>query len=112
MTQHSDVPNKLASNPRFRLGPRDSWRIVWPYLKRNFTKQLEGIWFIVTYLIFFQWFVLKLPIVFALMISLGILVVAVGLMFFMEGLRLGLMPLGEAIGSILPRHSKMPGYRR
>ena len=108
MTQHSDVPNKLASNPRFRLGPRDSWRIVWPYLKRNFTKQLEGIWFIVTYLIFFQWFVLKLPIVFALMISLGILVVAVGLMFFMEGLRLGLMPLGEAIGSILPRHSKMP----
>ena len=37
------------------------------------------------------------------MIAVGILIVIVGLAFFMEGLRLGLMPLGEILGSTLPR---------
>ena len=38
------------------------------------------------------------------MIAVGILIVIVGLgPFFMEGLRLGLMPLGEILGSTLPR---------
>lgn len=70
--------------------------------------QVSGIWFIVTYLVVFQLLVLQLPITYALMIGAGILVVATGLMFFMEGLRLGLMPLGEQIGSVLPKHSRMP----
>lgn len=70
--------------------------------------QISGIWFIVTYLVVFQLLVLQLPITYALMIGAGILVVAAGLMFFMEGLRLGLMPLGEQIGSVLPKHSRMP----
>ena len=108
MENRSHTPVDITTNPRFRLGPRDTWRILWPYIKRNFFKQVEGIWFIVTYLVIFQWLVLQLPLVFALMIAAGIFVVAVGLMFFMEGLRLGLMPLGEAIGSLLPRTSKLP----
>ncbi len=70
--------------------------------------QISGIWFIVVYLLLFQILILKLPIVYAAMIAVGILIVAVGLMFFMEGLRLGLMPLGEVIGSVLPRNSAMP----
>lgn len=37
------------------------------------------------------------------MIAVGIGIVIVGLAFFMEGLRLGLMPLGETLGSTLPR---------
>lgn len=97
----------VTANPRFRLGTRDTLRILGPYLKRNFISQIEGIWFIVTYLVVFQWLILNLPLVFATMIALGIFIVAVGLMFFMEGLRLGLMPLGEAIGSVLPRNSEM-----
>ena len=96
------------SNERFQLSLRDTWRILWPYIKRNFMNQVEGIWFIVAYLVVFQLLVLQLPIAYAAMIGLGIFVVAVGLMFFMEGLRLGLMPLGEQIGSVLPKHSKMP----
>ncbi|MEL7185102.1 MAG: DUF1538 domain-containing protein [Pseudomonadota bacterium] len=82
-------------------------RVLWPYVRRNFLDQLSGIWFIVTYLVVFQLLVLKLPIAYASMIAVGIFVVAVGLMFFMEGLRLGLMPLGEAIGSIIPKKSSM-----
>ena len=48
-------------------------------------------------------------IVYTLMISVGIFIVIVGLMFFMEGLRLGLMPLGETIGAILPRNTPLWG---
>ena len=47
--------------------------------------------------------VLGLPIVYSLMIAVGIIIVIIGLAFFMEGLRLGLMPLGETLGSTLPR---------
>jgi hypothetical protein len=97
-----------SDNPRFRLGLRDTLRIIGPYVKRNFMNQVEGIWFIVAYLIIFQLLILQLPIVYASMIAVGIFIVAVGLMFFMEGLRLGLMPLGEVIGSVLPKNSKLP----
>jgi hypothetical protein len=38
----------------------------------------------------------------------GLTAVIVGLMLFMEGLTLGLMPFGEIIGNTLP---KSPGYR-
>jgi len=96
------------ANPRYQLGLRDTIRILTPYVRRNFMNQISGIWFIVAYLIFFQLFVLQLPIVYAAMIAVGIFVVALGLMFFMEGLRLGLMPLGEEIGSVLPRNSRLP----
>ncbi|MEM7279579.1 MAG: DUF1538 family protein, partial [Pseudomonadota bacterium] len=105
--QYNSTPyNRQPS--RLTLGPRDTVRILWPYVRRNFLDQLKGIWFIVAYLIAFQLLVLQLPIVYASMIAIGIFVVALGLMFFMEGLRLGLMPLGEIIGSILPKRSSMP----
>jgi hypothetical protein len=59
-------------------------------------------------LLFFQILVLHLPLVHSLTIALGVLIVIVGLTFFMEGLRLGLMPFGETIGAILPRNSRLP----
>ena len=99
---------ELDNNPRFQLGARDTLRILLPYVKRHFIGQVEGVWFIVAYLVVFQILVLQLPIVYAAMIAVGILVVIIGLMLFMEGLRLGLMPLGEVIGSVLPRNSRMP----
>ena len=56
----------------------------------------------------FQILVLNLPIVFSLMISLGILFVIIGLTLFMDGLEIGLMPFGEIIGRLLPKKSKLP----
>ena len=102
------TPSAAPQSQRLVLGPRDTLRVLWPYVRRNFLDQLSGIWFIVVYLIVFQLLVLSLPIMYASMIAVGIFVVAVGLMFFMEGLRLGLMPLGEVIGSIIPKKSSMP----
>lgn len=96
------------SQDSVRLGVRATFAILWPYIRENLAEQVRSIAFIVIYLAFFQIFVLELPIVYAAMIGLGIVIVAVGLMFFMEGLRLGLMPLGETIGSILPGNASLP----
>lgn len=92
---------------RVRLSFGDTLKILAPYFYQNLWEQLRAIWFIVAYLLLFQILVLGLPIVHALMIGAGIAIVALGLMFFMEGLRLGLMPLGETIGAILPRNSSL-----
>lgn len=96
-----------ASQPQ--LSFTEVLKILWPYAKENFMDQIKGIWFIVFYLAFFQIVILQLPLVYALTIAAGILIVALGLMFFMEGLRLGLMPLGEKIGAVLPRSSPLWG---
>ncbi len=85
-----------------RIGLRNTLRILLPYFQRHFMDQVKSVWFIVAYLLVFQLLVLQLPIVYSLMICFGIFIVLAGLMMFMEGLRLGLMPLGEAIGSIFP----------
>ena len=44
----------------------------------------------------------------SLAVSGSLLAVIVGLMFFMEGLKLGLMPFGTVIGATLPRRSSLP----
>ncbi len=93
---------------RVRLSFGETLKILGPYFYENLLEQLRAVWFIVAYLLLFQILVLGLPIVHALMIGVGIAIVALGLMFFMEGLRLGLMPLGETIGAILPRNSSLP----
>lgn len=94
--------------PAIQLSPGAKLAILWPYAREKFLEQLKSIWFIVFYLLFFQIVVLGLPVVYAGMIAVGIFVVALGLMFFMEGLRIGLMPLGETLGAVLPRNSTLP----
>lgn len=82
--------------------------ILKPYVTTRFMEQVKGVWFIIFYLVVFQIVVLQLPVVYSVMISFGILAVILGLMFFMEGLMLGLMPFGEILGSQLPKKSKLP----
>lgn len=94
---------------QLELSLAEKWTILWPYITENFLSQLKSIWFIVAYLAVFQIFILGLPIVYTTMICVGIFVVIIGLMFFMEGLRLGLMPLGETIGAILPGNTPLWG---
>ncbi len=100
--------SQTTSHPPPRLGLNNSLRVLWPYLKSKFMEQVKSVWFIIFYLCVFQILILKLPIVYSGMIATGIFIVALGLMFFMEGLRLGLMPFGESIGTMLPRKSKLP----
>ncbi|MEM9444592.1 MAG: DUF1538 family protein [Verrucomicrobiota bacterium] len=103
----SDLPNKQAS-AFSQLGLSGILSIIWRYFREKAIDQLKSIWFIIAYLVVFQTLFLDLPIVYGATIGVGIFVVVIGLTFFMEGLRLGLMPFGETIGAILPRNSKLP----
>ncbi|MGI6394255.1 MAG: DUF1538 domain-containing protein [bacterium] len=73
-----------------------------PYCKTRLIEQLRSTLPIILYLIFFQTVILDLPIADASIIAFGMVLVILGLMLFMEGLLLGIMPLGETIGAKLP----------
>lgn len=98
----------IGDSHPIRLDWRGTLMILYPYIQEKLLEQIKSVWFIIAYLFFFQLVVLQLPVIYSVMIATGIFIVAIGLMFFMEGLRLGLMPLGEAIGVILPNQSKLP----
>jgi len=101
-------PTQRQNSALAVLGWRGVMMILWRYFREKALEQVRTVWFIIAYLLFFQILVLHLPLVHSLTIALGVLVVIVGLTFFMEGLRLGLMPFGETIGAILPRNSRLP----
>jgi len=45
-----------------------------------------------------------MPLAMTMNMVIGLVCVIIGLVLFMDGLRFGIMPLGEAIGILLPRH--------
>ena len=92
-----------SDQDKLRLTTKQKIGILCSFAKDKVVEQIQCVWFIILYLIVFQLLVLGLPIVYSLMIAVGIGIVIIGLAFFMEGLRLGLMPLGETLGSTLPR---------
>lgn len=77
-------------------------QLVASYCRTRFFDQIKAVLPVVLYLVFFQTMILGLPISESLLISSGIMLVILGLTFFLEGLILGLMPLGEIIGFKLP----------
>ena len=79
-----------------------------PYVKNRVIEQVKAVALIIIYLILFQTIVLQMGIVDASVIAVGLSLVIIGLTFFMEGLMLGLMPLGKVIGTKLPQKSKLP----
>lgn len=66
-------------------------------------EQIKAVAFIILYLIFFQTLILSVPLANAVGTATGITLVVFGLAFFLEGLILGLMPLGERVGIKMPQ---------
>jgi hypothetical protein len=60
------------------------------------------------YLALFQILMLRQGVARSWAVTAGLVAVMLGLMLFMEGLKLGLMPLGESIGNTLPARSPLP----
>lgn len=85
------------------IGFREAITLIVPYFQKKLWSQIKSVIWIVLYLSLFQLVVLRIPIKEASVISLGISAVVIGLTFFLEGLFLGLMPLGEALGLRLPQ---------
>ena len=82
--------------------------MLFPYVNKRVMEQVKAVALIIIYLILFQTIVLQMSIVDSSVIAVGLSLVVVGLTFFMEGLMLGLMPLGGIIGTKLPQKSKLP----
>lgn len=91
-----------------RLHPDEIAGLLRPYLSVRFMDQLRAVAPLALYLALFQVLILRQLVEDSWLITAGLLAVIVGLMLFMEGLKLGLMPFGELIGHTLPRKSPLP----
>jgi len=95
--------------PKMKLGGGDVVKILQPYVSTRFIDQARAVVPLAIYLALFQYMVLKTPVMDASIIAGGLFAVMIGLMMFMEGLKLGLMPFGEVIGNTLPRKLPLAG---
>ena len=93
---------------RVKISFRQSLKMLGPYAWTRVLDQIKSVSLIVVYLVVFQLVVLGIPVADAMVVALGIAVVILGLAFFMEGLFLGLMPLGEICGLRLPQKTVLP----
>lgn len=59
------------------------------------------------FVIILQFTVIFMPVEIFLQFIIGVIMVGLGLIFFLLGVHMGLLPLGEMIGSALPRTKKM-----
>ncbi len=96
-----------AAGP-IRLHPEEIAALLRPYVSVRFMDQVKAVVPLALYLALFQILILRQLVEDSWLITGGLFAVIVGLMFFMEGLKLGLMPFGELIGHTLPRKSPLP----
>jgi hypothetical protein len=100
--------NQQQAGGKIKVSFGQALQMLWPYAGKRLLEQLKSVALIIVYLMCFQTLVLGIAIGQAALIALGLSLVIGGLAFFMEGLILGLMPLGEVIGLKLPRKSTLP----
>ncbi|MFV1972284.1 MAG: DUF1538 domain-containing protein [Thiohalobacterales bacterium] len=105
-----DADNNLVpSEPlRIRLTLPEAIKLLQPYVTVRFMDQVRAVVPLGLYLALFQLIILSQSVEDSWIITGGLFAVIVGLMLFMEGLKLGLMPFGTVIGSNLPRKSALP----
>ena len=86
----------------------DVYRLWTPYVSTRLMEQIRAVIPLALYLLLFQIFILRQDVANAGLITTGLVAVILGLMLFMEGLKIGLMPFGETLGNTLPVHSPLP----
>ncbi|MEF3191098.1 MAG: DUF1538 domain-containing protein [Campylobacterales bacterium] len=104
---YNNLTQEAKSGAKIKLRVLDIYRLLAPYLSIRFTEQLRAVIPLSFYLVFFQLFFLRQTIQDSVTIALGLLAVMIGLMMFMEGIKLGLMPFGETLGNTLPKKVKL-----
>ena len=92
---------------RIKLSWQEVYRLVKPYLSVRILEQAKAVLPLAIYLGLFQLLILRETVSDALIISGGLVAVIIGLMMFMEGLKVGLMPFGEALGTSLPAKASL-----
>lgn len=98
----------LKERPRIRVTPGQALRIIGPYAAHKLGEQVLIVLPVCLYLALFQVVVLRYGLARVGWITGGIALVIVGLAFFLDGIRIGLVPLGEHIGDTLPARTRLP----
>ena len=98
---------KNSQEEKLKVSGRDVYRILAPYMSVRFIDQAKAVIPLALYLVLFQLIILRQGINDTAIITGGLVAVIIGLMLFMEGLKLGLMPFGESIGNTLPVKSPL-----
>src|SRR4030042_822625 len=88
---------------KIKVTVSQAFSIVLPYLWHNLKEQIVIVIPICLYLALFQLVILHHGILHITWITCGILIVVLGLFFFLEGVKIGLAPVGEIIGHTLPK---------
>lgn len=80
----------------------DLHRLVTPYASIRLAEQMRAVIPLALLLVGFQALALRTTLLDAETVTLGIVAVMIGLMFFMEGVKYGLMPFAENVGFQMP----------
>jgi hypothetical protein len=91
-----------------KIAAHEVLKIYQLYTSVRFMEQFRAVVPLAVYLVLFQLIILRQVVEDSWIITGGLLAVILGLMFFMEGLKLGMMPFGTVIGATLPRKSSLP----
>jgi len=105
-----DAEGRVVPVPeiKIKLNTVEALRLLQPYASVRFMDQVKAVVPLALYLALFQILFLQHMVHDSWALTGGLFAVIAGLMFFMEGLALGLMPFGTLIGSQLPRKSPLP----
>jgi len=106
--EHSEDGQELPHKPQsLNVGSGDVYRLLKPYISVRFMEQFSAVVPLAVYLVLFQVFILRQGVSDSLTIGAGLVAVIIGLMVFMEGLKVGLMPFGELLGTSLPAKASL-----
>ena len=95
----NNIPYKA---PKLQIRSLDVFHILQPYISIRLKEQIKAVVPLAVYLVLFQIIILRQGVADSWQITGGMISVILGLMFFMEGLKVGLIPFGETIGTTLP----------
>jgi len=102
--------NEIPMKPeKMQLAGADIYNLLQPYISVRFMEQVNAVVPLAVYLALFQILVLQRSVTGSVEITGGLVAVIIGLMIFMEGLKLGLMPFGDVIGNTLPKKLPLVG---
>jgi hypothetical protein len=109
LTVESSLPDVMNSNQTEKINVTFSQAvsILLPYTWHHLKEQLITVIPVCLYLALFQWVILQHGLTRITWIVAGILVVVLGLFFFLEGVRISLAPVGEIIGDTLPKRCSL-----
>lgn len=93
----------MSASERIHVSFHTALSLAGRYVRIKFLQQLRSVAFIILYLVAFKMLIFREAPDPLIRITAGIVMVTFGLTIFLEGLLIGLMPLGERVGLRLPR---------